>query len=151
MIPALPGITAHIKISSPTPDNPDNHHWWPERVVAFTDDGDPLIIGKVGLTTPHGREYSLEDAHGTSDPTDTIIPGGDWNITYFLDGETPYTQPIVAWAISTDGYGKPITTDDTGSLEAVDSHDTEHVVWHPAQTDIPQRVKAIWQTAPSPA
>ncbi|WP_275461397.1 hypothetical protein [Streptomyces noursei] len=72
MIAAKDGHLASFNVGAPT------YHTLP--VAAWNDDGEPLVVGKGGLTAA----WSLPGYHGVIDTTSTSIvaavPGGGWLI-----------------------------------------------------------------------
>lgn len=108
--------------------------WSEEPVAAWDDDGIPLVSLGHGLKRATDV-YSLSgveviDWSVECDGGIHILPGGGWMITVTEDDGTPYSFPVVAWQISSDGYGHALTTDGEGLISEQNSSKAQF--WHPA-------------------
>jgi hypothetical protein len=118
MIPAPPGIWAEFQ--SPGNDAPRIEV---RRVMAFEDDGQPLVVGERGLVTVNryaterGLKFNRvrdEVSHGDDHDYVALIPGGGWHLKWNADngGET---EPVVAWALLRSAFAagnrlRPLTS-----------------------------------------
>jgi hypothetical protein len=127
VIPARPGYVVSFKTRV---HGTDKYVWNEKPVVAWGDDGDPLVVGRRGLELASRllggdiETWELEENEYTH-----TIPGGGWMVTVD-DGLGVMTFPVVAWQIDRDGYGRALTAGGDGELTREDSKDCAY--WHPS-------------------
>jgi len=129
MIPAM-GYEVSFQL-----EGEEKPRWVSERVVAWADDGTPLIARALGL----GRADEVSHIYGhkilsweveEEDVPLGVIPGGDWRATFESDnGEGSWTEPVVAWLVRADGSGEPLVSDSDGCLDKVPTAKVKY--WHP--------------------
>lgn len=114
--------------------------WERRPVIAWDDDGRPLIAGRRSLVYPDAIDV-IDGQPVTSwrldedDGYEATVPGGGWMVTQrFAEGDTR-TTPVVAWQISPDGWGRPLIADPDGVITADNDTATETTYWHPAGTE----------------
>ncbi|MBO0844571.1 MAG: hypothetical protein J2P22_04050 [Nocardioides sp.] len=99
----------------------DDHPRFTRPVIAWDDDGTPLVNGRRRLVRADnfdgyaglvgGEFYDEERYIG-------LIPGGGWTVTYSIkDG--PDTTPLVAWGLTESGELVPLDVDCNGYAENV--------------------------------
>jgi hypothetical protein len=122
VIPAPPGITAEYLIN----ENGKTRHL-SKAVVAFDDDGEPLVAGTRELVHArnYGSNYELTDWAG--DDYTAIIPGGGWRVEW-PDGTS---EPLIGWAQKPGRRIVALDTDRTGVVEDSDEWTGEYRIYHP--------------------
>lgn len=151
MIPAPPGYNAEYQ---PDPQTPPTF----ERVVAFDDEGGPLIIGRHGLENASSRVGYRGITKGVIREDVAIIPGDGWMMTCTEPDGTVWHQRIIAWAFDRYGEGRPMVTTDAGEVAESGSSVGERRVWHPSLSGpewgglevcggLPETLRAHWRDA----
>lgn len=101
------------------------------RVVAFDDDGEPMVIADDRLRRASRvgtGKWALADCGSV-----TVIPGGGWMVRRVeSDGRSVWSVPVVAWRIVGDA-GVPMVTDEDGMVVELPSGD-EWSVFHPDES-----------------
>jgi hypothetical protein len=126
VIPARSGIRAQFKYE----DAAGKTLWDHKRVVAFNDDGEPLVVGKHGL-------HRADDFTGYVEVDDAdnwiplgVVPGGGWFVVTTQDDGTEHKQPVIAWVVNEAGYADAVVSGgDCG--EPIAGHSGSHMVCHP--------------------
>lgn len=82
-----------------------------ERVYAWDDEGHPLVCGDDGRLV---RAVDLPDANligrsGNPGPFVAAVPADGWTVTHIYN-EQERTDPVVAFAVTADGYAHPVAT-----------------------------------------
>lgn len=136
MIPAHPGYAVNFKLEP----RPPERAWTHLPVVAWDDDGAPLVAHRRGLITPDRANFGRPIVSWEVTEADTYphtVPGDGWMVTR-TDTTTGdrWTEPVIAWQIDPDGYGRPITLDAEGALNP--DPDPSAVVWHPQHRPHPE-------------
>jgi hypothetical protein len=88
-------------------------------VVAWTDDGDPLV--QYGPRLENATGLDGYDGIHEHDKVAGVVPGGGW-IIEFKDGDQTWQEPVVAWVVLEDGSGYGAVTDDDGELMRVEAN-----------------------------
>lgn len=112
MIPARPGHTVRFERGDVEP------------VVAWDDDGGPLIAGTCSLVNPNlVGSYRLGWERVS---THAFVAHPGWRVR-FTNGEPPgsWTSPVIAWAFDNAGGVRPIVHDD--EFETIPADDVRHV------------------------
>lgn len=141
MIPAQPGYAVHFELSRPNSSDPNKRHQrdLEEPVLAWDDNGAPLIAGPEGLTQPDHYATILGERIDRWEVAPSykgihVIPGGGWLETTTLDDGTKYTIPVIAWHIDIAGGGTPILCDGEGQVQPRPpwqaSNVLDRVLWH---------------------
>ena len=108
-------------------------------VVAWADDGHPMVLGERGLLRAEalsvnedvGTFRRVTDRSEGFPPYIAAIPGGGWMVdTLWDDGECT-TSPVLLWAILADGTATPIDTDHAGMTSSALDGGERHYVYHP--------------------
>ena len=132
MIPAPPGLVALYKHDKPA-------HHTDAPVVAFDDDGHPLIIDMDGKRDK--TRLIRADAYGNYDgmaedpypPLTVLLPAGGWRIEY-VDSDGNWSEPLVGWALK-GGSVVALATDRDGSVEDTDALGSgTYRIYHPDAT-----------------
>lgn len=133
MIPNTRPVQAIYKTVSPR--DPEKIHWGHMDVVAWSDDGEPLVVGRDGLilaSNVGGYDHISE----VDDDTKHVVPGGGWMLRYD-NGTEAWEEPVVAWAIDQTGWGAPLTTDGEGVVQPLEPMaGTTVTVSHPDMRDV---------------
>lgn len=102
------------------------------KVIAWGDDGEPLVAGRRGLV-PAWDLGEVSRVNSEEAPAVGAVPGGGWMIDCKDTDGVSWTVPILAWTIHSDGTATPITTDvdgvTTDATEGLDSYR----IYHPAE------------------
>ncbi len=143
MIPAPPGLIARYKQDESSP-----LAWDHRPVIAFGDDGHPLVIGggKRDRSLVRAGAYSNYDGLGDDPypPVVALLPAGGWRVAGAQDDGTVWSQPLVGWGLRADGSVVPLDTDGTGCVEELDSLHGKYRVYHPdAQEPQPPGAHAV--------
>jgi hypothetical protein len=106
-------------------------------VVAWGDDGAPLVAGKKGLINAH--DYGRVGQVGqTTAGVVGAVPGGGWLIDCTDDEGNTWTVPILAWTIHADGSATALTTDADGLTGDATEGLEKYRIYHPDATDVQQ-------------
>lgn len=120
MIPnTVPGTVVRIKHEQQASGEPRTYTVR-YAVVAWDDDGYPLLAGPRGLCTPHefGGNWVLEEPD--PDPVVRVTPAPGWFVRYKAGDGSVYRTPLVGWGIRADGGVDPLQVDAEGYVETVD-------------------------------
>lgn len=114
MIPALPGTTANYANGTKPDGKPFR---MTTEVVAWNDDGDPLMINGRGYLeiVPDEQRYVV------SEPATGVIPGGGF-VVHYCNTETGerWTAPVVAWRIYAEDGGVALVQTEEGAYSLED-------------------------------
>jgi hypothetical protein len=102
-------------------------------VIAWDDDGHPLVVGPQGLRRAEdlGRFVRLFE---NAAPVLSAIPGGGWLIECTDDEGVTWTDPIMAWTIHADGTAIPIGVDSDGVTDDATQGLASYRIYHPSST-----------------
>ena len=146
MIAAPVGLTARYKHDEPP------GHWSHKPVIAFDDDGHPLVVGDGERDRSLVRADVYANCDGVGDdPYPSVIallPAGGWRVVWSQEGGTEWSQPLVGWALRADGSVVPLDTDATGSVEELGSLHGKYRIYHPEQRETPAVGGLIGQADP---
>ncbi|MEV5691133.1 hypothetical protein [Micromonospora globbae] len=126
MIPAPRGLVARYKHT-----NPD--HYTTKPVVAFDDDGRPLIMHETNNRLTPADIYS-NFADVAEDPCPNIVaimPAGGWRVAYATDDGGEWSTPLVGWGVKADGTVVPLDCDPDGNVEDFDHLGGKWRIYHP--------------------
>jgi hypothetical protein len=132
VIPAPPGLVALYKHDSP-------EHHTEMTIVAFDDDGHPLVIDKNGKRnkTQLIRADSWANYDGMADdpyPSITaIMPAGGWRVEWTDSDGTIWSEPLAGWGLKGDAV-VPLSTDSTGLVDDFDLVGGKWRIYHPDAT-----------------
>lgn len=133
MIPAPPGLVALYKH-----DDPSHHTDLP--IVAFDDDGHPLVIDQDGKRDKtrliRADAYANYDGMA-NDPYPgymALLPAGGWRVE-LTDGGEKWSEPLVGWALKPGGIVVPLSADSTGLIEDFEHYSGEYRIYHPETTE----------------
>lgn len=101
-------------------------------VVAWDDDGRPLIAGRYGLEL--AADAGLGAIRGIRQASEAVVgavPGGGWLIDCTDDEGVSWTLPILAWTIHADGAATPLTTDADGVTSDATEGLASYRIHHP--------------------
>lgn len=130
-IPAQPGTDASFRSETTGPDGKRRYFWTHKPVVAWTDDGDALIVGRTDLVRARTRDnfHSLTESHQAA--TVGVIPGGGWLVEFTDDDGSTWIEPILAWTVEADGSVKPQAVEVDGSVYSLASLGGKWRIFHP--------------------
>jgi hypothetical protein len=134
MIPAPRGLTARYK------QDESPLAWDYKPVIAFGDDGHPLIVGEGKRDRNLVRADTYANYDGLGDDLYpaivALLPAGGWRVAWSRDdGQGEWSQPLVGWGLKADGSVVPLDTDGTGCVEELDSPRGKYRVYHPGAED----------------
>ncbi|WP_128977525.1 hypothetical protein [Streptomyces roseicoloratus] len=95
-----------------------------KEVVAWDEDGQPLVLFGRALVTPIGlisEGYTLARVQQVPVVTG-VLPGGGWRVRYhqqYNDGVYTHTEPVVAWHTLSDGTTVPLMAPTHGEEDGV--------------------------------
>jgi hypothetical protein len=106
MIAAPPGVTARYKH-----DDPPAPGWSHRAVIAFDDDGYPLVVGdgKRDRSLFRGDVYANYDGLG-DDPYPSVVmllPAGGWRVAWPQKDGTEWSQSLVGWGLRAPARPSP--------------------------------------------
>jgi hypothetical protein len=123
-------------------------HLWDSRhhrtqIVAFNDDGEPLVPGKRELEL--ARRYknflgiiSTRDPDASDVRIMSVIPGDGWYVEWSeevwerTDGNVTGRQKVICWALRADGEIVPIVDGEVpGRAMQAEDMNGKYVLWHP--------------------
>lgn len=103
-------------------------------IVAWNNDGEPLVVGDQGLVTA----WSLAGYNSVSETPApvpvTAVPGGGWLIDCVDDDGNTWTDAIVAWVVHSDGSLVPLGTDQHGVTGDATEGLADYRLYHPDGT-----------------
>lgn len=107
MIQAPPGIWAAFETKAV---NGGKSAWYHRRVVAFDDEGVPMVVSEHGLT--RARSFSnfggIQDAVDEFDDYRAVMPAVGWHAGGKSGDGSHWSQPLVAWGLKSDGVLVPL-------------------------------------------
>jgi hypothetical protein len=133
MIAAPPGLVALYKHDKP-------EHSSTMTIVAFDDDGHPLVIDENGKRnkTQLIRADSWANYDGMADdphpPITAIMPGGGWRVEWTDSDGTIWSEPLVGWGLK-GGSVVPLSTDCDGLVDDFDLVSGKWRIYHPDATE----------------
>lgn len=112
MIPADPNLMAVFEGADGKPSAS-------RIVVAWADDGHPMVLGKRGLLRAEalsanedvGTFRRIVDRSEGFPPSIAALPGGGWMVDTLWDDDTCTTAPVLLWSVYADGSAVPVGTD----------------------------------------
>lgn len=129
MIPSPAGIFAHYSYDY---NGKTIHDSTP--VIAFDDEGYPLVMGKKKLirTELFGENVKIE-IHASEGDYTHIMPGGGWRIEFTQKDGAKWDTPLLAWAIR-DGLVDPLYADGDGDVSTPYNSD-KYNIYHPDEKE----------------
>src|ERR1044072_4854978 len=133
---------------------PDGNPGLPSPVVAWDEDGSPLVVGKWGLVraSDAGRGAGARLKRGNEPVAGAVAgggrttrengpwgwagPGGGWLIDCTDDEGNTWTPPILAWTVHADATTTPLTSDSDGLTGDATEGLSSYRIYHPAMTDV---------------
>ena len=111
----IPNTTSHVAFFKHEHDG--ESHTVSEDIIAWADDGTPLIVGPRGLVAASSRRNF--DGISERDELDVVgvVPGQGWNIQQTNADGRKWLVPVIAFAIDAKGYGSIITASSHGEVE----------------------------------
>jgi hypothetical protein len=140
LIPAPAGIVARYRH-----EDDGRVHFTEKAVIAFDDDGYALVIsdktgqsaGRLVRADTYRNFSSLSDNPEYADYM-TLIPAGGWRVELTGKDGSRWSEPLVGWALNTDGTVVSLSTDSTGSVDDFDLYVKDgYRIYHPDQWDTP--------------
>lgn len=99
-------------------------------VIAWSDEGTPLVAGRTGLV-PAWDLGSVKRIVRDVPPAVGAVPGGGWLIDCKDDEGNEWTLPILAWTIHADGSAIPLTADSDGVTSDATAGVDSCRIYHP--------------------
>ncbi len=101
-------------------------------VHAWDDEGEPLVLWRNELR----RAQNIEGFKEVRERRQIVgvVPGGGW-MTEWQDPseETSFADPVVAWAVYSDGEARAIDTDSSGEAVLLSPSVKGRRIYHPDQ------------------
>ncbi|MER7048341.1 hypothetical protein [Streptomyces jumonjinensis] len=117
MIPNTQPYVAISQYESTTPDGVRHVNHFEDPVVAWDDEGYPLVVSQQGLCRasdlPHFSMLSK-----VSRPIGAL-PADGWRVEHTNEDGTIWSEPLVGWLINADGTLSPLESDDQGRVHDV--------------------------------
>jgi hypothetical protein len=132
MIPADPNLMAVF-------EGPDGKPSASRTVVAWADDGHPMVLGERGLLRAEalaanedvGQFRRVRRRTDELPPCVAAVPGGGWLVdTWWEDGACT-TAPVLLWTVHSDGSVVPVDTDFHGVTSSALGAGERSYVYHP--------------------
>ncbi|MEU9322014.1 hypothetical protein [Streptomyces sp. NPDC048295] len=102
-------------------------------VHAWSDEGEPLVLWRNGL-------QRAQDIEGFKEVRERrqivgVVPGGGWMTEWQDPNEgTLFADPVVAWAVYSDGDARAIDTDADGDAVQLPPFVKNRRTYHPGQS-----------------
>ncbi len=128
-----------------------SRHSYNDPLIAWDDNGGPLVAGPSGLTTPRPRYYNAS-AIGKYDRWE-VVPAGRFPLTTFVDGQgwmlevtwkegdDPETYRVIAWGCRDDDVlapsAVPLCHWGPGADSIVDAFDPDEYQCHAWRLFVP--------------
>ncbi|OEV03820.1 hypothetical protein AN219_37725 [Streptomyces nanshensis] len=112
-------------------------HYTTKPVIAWDDDGYPLVVGRDGCQLDRANGWSnFHAVHPCQSPVVATLPGAGW-IVEFNDDAGPLRLLVVAWLVRAEGSVDPVCVDPDGL-----SHDPTDMgnfvkLYHPDEEETP--------------
>lgn len=107
------------------------------EVVAWDDEGAPLVAGKTGLVpaSAYSGFLRIEQAKKIV----ASVPGGGWMIAGIRGDGTGWTEPVIAWNIRDTGEAVAVMSDARGEVTYEVDADVYQglIIYHPDATERP--------------
>ncbi|MFD8258686.1 hypothetical protein ACFV19_07010 [Streptomyces griseoluteus] len=101
-------------------------------VDAWDDEGEPLVLWRNALR----RAQHIEGFRGVRERRQIVgvVPGGGW-MTEWQDPDdgASFADPVVAWAVYSDGEARAIDTDSSGEAVLLSPSIKDRRTYHPGQ------------------
>jgi hypothetical protein len=131
VIPATQPYEARFRQSHKLSDGRVHEYFSTKPVLAWDDDGGPLVAGKQRLA-PADSYKNFHDVVPAGPPAVTALPGGGWVAEYKDDANgNTFEFPVVAWAIDTSGDLTPTIVYSDGMSDSATSLDNFVRLYHP--------------------
>jgi hypothetical protein len=108
MIPAPRGLVALYRCE-------DGRSTQERTVIAFDDEGYPLVIGGLDGRRSLVRAASFDGYDGTEEslyaPVVALLPAEGWRVEWIKDGDSEWSQPLVGWGLRANGSVVPLVID----------------------------------------
>lgn len=111
-------------------ENTEGERTAARQIVAWDDDGHPLVVGALGLTRAEECGNFRRIRHDTA-PIVAAIPGDGWLIECTDDEGNTWTDRILAWTVHADGVASPIGTDSEGVTDDATHGLAKYRIFHP--------------------
>jgi hypothetical protein len=119
MIAAKPGIVARFRDKA-------RASTFERDVVAWGDDGEPLIMGDRGLKVASAMSNFTGLGESSSGQIVSMIPASDWLVWRVEDGR-PWSARLCAWGLKPDGTVVPLEPDSEGLVLETEDGIIRHV------------------------
>lgn len=100
-------------------------------VIAWNDDGQPLVAGKRSLVPAHSLTNFDGIVSPDVSPTVGTIPGNGWRAEFTASDGSTFSDPIIAFAVRADGTGVPLQVGADGDVDASTSASNFSRLYHP--------------------
>ncbi|MFJ1618716.1 hypothetical protein ACIODT_40525 [Streptomyces sp. NPDC088251] len=101
-------------------------------VHAWDDEGEPLVLWRNELR----RAQNIEGFKEVRERRQIVgvVPGGGWMTEWQDPSEgTSFADPVVAWAVYSDGDARAIDTDADGDTALLSTSGENRRIYHPGQ------------------
>lgn len=120
LIPAVPGHVATFRVT-----DGDGQQQYDLPVLAWDAAGYPMVLAEggkrlVGANTLPGYVGAYEDPNPG---VVAVAPAPGWRVAYLPKEGEPWSEPLIGWAVRTDGSVKPLVVDRTGFVAEADCAD----------------------------
>lgn len=103
MIPAPKGLEAHYEREA----RGGTARYTTRDVLAFDDDGTPLVLGgeNRGWRLVSASAYrGFTGIYPGDRPFVATLPADGWRVEYAGDDDKNWSEPVVGWGVTSDGY-----------------------------------------------
>jgi hypothetical protein len=118
MIPAPKGFQAHYNRK----DSGGTARFTTRDVLAFDEDGTPLVLGDENhgwRLVPASTYRGFTGIYPGDMPLVLTLPAGGWRVEYAGDDGKNWSEPVVGWGVTADGYAIALTHAGEGIGERV--------------------------------
>lgn len=134
MIPARPGLVANYKRQRTDSTGAKGKPWWePRPIEGWSDDGVPLVLDRYGQLEDARRIEGYEGIDQSGTDIVALIPAGGWRVEFSTEDGT-FSEPLVGWALRSDGSVVALATDSTGEVEDLEGYADKPRIFHPGTT-----------------
>ncbi|MFH8470580.1 hypothetical protein [Streptomyces sp. NPDC017991] len=131
MIPANQPYEARYKH-----ENAGHKHYTTKRVIAWDEDGHPLVIGRDGASLIRASSWSnFHDVVPVDPPVVAALPGAGWRAEFRDEDGSLSSNPLTAWLVYADGNIKPADVDLTGEADDPTTVSNFVRLYHPSEED----------------
>lgn len=132
MIPAPPGIVAQYNQQTTRKDGTVHKYMSTLPVVAFDDEGEPMVLGKHRLVHASILRGFAGISGGDQPELVAVMPANGWRVEFTEpDSGHKHSQPLLGWGLKANGDVVPLDADERGWVEQLTNVDNGWRVYHP--------------------